>query len=101
MAGDVPAVVYAAAAVWGVAFGGAATLFQTALVRTAEGETDVAQSMLVTAWNMAIAGGGIIGGVLLERLGVAAFSPALLVLLLIAFVVVWSARQHGFPMTRR
>ncbi|KFF67677.1 MFS transporter [Pectobacterium brasiliense] len=101
VAGDVPAVVYAAVSVWGIAFGGAATLFQTALVRTAEGGTDVAQSMLVTAWNMAIAGGGIIGGVLLERLGVAAFSPALLVLLLIAFIVVWSARQHGFPMTRR
>ncbi|KHS69245.1 MFS transporter [Pectobacterium brasiliense] len=100
VASDVPAVVYAAVAVWGIAFGGAATLFQTALVRTAEGGTDVAQSMLVTAWNMAIAGGGIIGGVLLERLGVAAFSPELLVLLLIAFVVVWSARQHGFPMTR-
>ena len=101
VAGDVLAVVYAAVAVWGVAFGGAATLFQTALVRTAEGGTDVAQSMLVTAWNMAIAGGGIIGGVLLERLGVAAFSPTLLVLLLIAFVVVWSARQHGFPVARR
>lgn len=101
VAGGVLAVVYAAVAVWGLAFGGAATLFQTALVRTAEGGTDVAQSMLVTAWNMAIAGGGIIGGVLLERLGVAAFSPVLLVLLLIAFVVVWSARQHGFPMMRR
>ncbi|MFJ5469954.1 MFS transporter [Pectobacterium carotovorum] len=101
VAGDVLAVVYAAVAVWGLAFGGAATLFQTALVRTAEGGTDVAQSMLVTAWNMAIAGGGIIGGVLLERLGVAVFSPVLLVLLLIAFVVVWSARQHGFPMMRR
>ncbi|MFJ5449209.1 MFS transporter [Pectobacterium carotovorum] len=101
VAGDVLAVVYAAVAVWGLAFGGAATLFQTALVRTAKGGTDVAQSMLVTAWNMAIAGGGIIGGVLLERLGVAAFSPVLLVLLLIAFVVVWSARQHGFPVARR
>ncbi|MCL6361443.1 MFS transporter [Pectobacterium polaris] len=100
VAGDVLAVVYAAVAVWGLAFGGAATLFQTALVRTAKGGTDVAQSMLVTAWNVAIAGGGIIGGVLLERLGVAAFSPVLLVLLLITFVVVWSARQHGFPTAR-
>ncbi|MCA6941098.1 MFS transporter [Pectobacterium polaris] len=100
VAGDVLAVVYSAVAVWGLAFGGAATLFQTALVRTAKGGTDVAQSMLVTAWNVAIAGGGIIGGVLLERLGVAAFSPVLLVLLLITFVVVWSARQHGFPTAR-
>ncbi|WP_207209719.1 MFS transporter [Pectobacterium zantedeschiae] len=96
VAGDVLTVVYAAVAVWGIAFGGAATLFQTAIVRTAGEGGDVAQSMLVTAWNMAIAGGGIIGGVLLERLGVVAFSPVLLALLLIALVVVWSARQHGF-----
>lgn len=101
VAGDVQAVVYVAVAVWGLAFGGAATLFQTAIVRTAEGGADVAQSMLVTAWNMAIAGGGIIGGILLEHVGVIAFSPVLLVLLLIAVVVVWSARQHGFPMARR
>ncbi|MEQ9746583.1 MFS transporter [Pectobacterium actinidiae] len=101
VAGDVLAVLYAAVAMWGFAFGGAATLFQTAIVRTAEGGADVAQSMLVTVWNMAIAGGGIIGGVLLERLGVAAFSPVLLVLLLIALVVVWFARQHGFPIVRR
>ncbi|MEQ9885232.1 MFS transporter [Pectobacterium zantedeschiae] len=96
VAGDVLTVVYAAVAVWGIAFGGAATLFQTAIVRTAGEGGDVAQSMLVTAWNMAIAGGGIIGGVLLERFGVVAFSPVLLALLLIALVVVWSARQHGF-----
>ncbi|WP_350238668.1 MFS transporter [Pectobacterium colocasium] len=101
VAGDVQAVVYVAVAVWGLAFGGAATLFQTAIVRTAEEGADVAQSMLVTAWNMAIAGGGIIGGILLEHVGVIAFSPVLLVLLLIAVVVVWSARQHGFPMARR
>ena len=37
--------------------------------------------MLLTAWNMVIAGGGIIDGLLLDRLGVGAFSPALLVLL--------------------
>jgi len=96
-AGDVPAAVYAAVAAWGLAFGGAATLFQTAIAKTAGDAADVAQSMLVTAWNMAIAGGGIIGGVLLDYLGVAAFSPALLVLLMVTFVVVWAARQHGFP----
>lgn len=101
VAGEVHAVVYAAVCVWGLAFGGAATLFQTAIVRTAGEGADVAQSMLVTVWNMAIAGGGIIGGVLLEHFGVVAFSPVLLVLLLIALVVVWSARQHGFPVARR
>lgn len=89
-------VVYVAVAVWGLAFGGVPTLFQTAMVNTAEKEADVAQSMLVTAWNMAIAGGGIIGGVLLEHIGVAAFSPAMFVLLLVTLIVVWFARPHGF-----
>jgi predicted MFS family arabinose efflux permease len=97
VAGTEPVVVYAAVAAWGLAFGGAATLFQTALAKTAGDAADVAQSMLVTAWNTAIAGGGIVGGVLLGRLGVGAFSPALVVLLLATLLVAWSARDHGFP----
>ncbi|MBS0370823.1 MAG: MFS transporter [Proteobacteria bacterium] len=97
IAGHEAIVVYAAVGAWGLAFGGAATLFQTALAKTAGNAADVAQSMLVTAWNTAIAGGGIVGGVLLERLGVGAFSPALLTLLLATLLVAWSARHHGFP----
>ncbi|MEA9904739.1 MFS transporter [Xanthomonas campestris pv. raphani] len=96
MAGDVSAVVYIAVAAWGIAFGGAATLFQTALANAAGDAADVAQSMLVTAWNSAIAGGGLVGGVLLQRYGAGAFAPALVVLLVATFVVVWRARQHGF-----
>lgn len=95
--GNEPVAVYAAIGAWGLAFGGAATLFQTAIAQTAGEAADVAQSMLVTAWNMAIAGGGIIGGLLLDHVGVGAFSPVLLVLLLATLVVVWSARQRGFP----
>lgn len=97
MAGIEPIAVHAAVGAWGLAFGGAATLFQTALAKTARDAADVAQSMLVTAWNTAIAGGGIVGGVLLDRFGVGAFSPALLVLLLATLLVAWSARHHGFP----
>ncbi|PJR59035.1 MFS transporter [Raoultella sp. T31] len=96
-AGGDPIAVYAAVVMWGVAFGGAATLFQTALARSAGEAADMAQSMLVTAWNAAIACGGIVGGLLLESLGVGAFSPALLVLLLATLLVAWSARRHGFP----
>jgi len=96
LAGKVPAIVYAAVGIWGLAFGGAATLFQTALAKAAGDAADVAQSMLVTAWNMAIAGGGLIGGVLLSRLGVNAFSPALLVLLTATLVVTWAAKRNGF-----
>ncbi|WP_404684820.1 MFS transporter [Raoultella terrigena] len=97
MAGGDPVAIYAAVGAWGLAFGGAATLFQTALARSAGDAADIAQSMLVTAWNAAIASGGIVGGVLLDRFGVGAFSPALLVLLLATLLVAWSARDRGFP----
>lgn len=101
VARDVPGVVYVAVAAWGVAFGGSATLFQTALANVAGSAADVAQSMLVTAWNLAIAGGALVGGVLLERLGAGAFAPALVALLVVALGVVWAARRHGFPAPAR
>ncbi|MEG8119028.1 MFS transporter, partial [Xanthomonas hortorum] len=96
LAGTSPAIVYIAVGVWGLAFGGSATLFQTALAKSAGDEADVAQSMLVTAWNIAIAGGGLLGGVLLDQLGVGAFPPALLGLLAATLVVTWTAKRDGF-----
>ncbi|MBN5111530.1 MFS transporter [Stenotrophomonas maltophilia] len=54
---------------WGVAFGAVPTLFQTALARRAGAAADLAQSMLVTGWNLAIAAGGVAGGVLLQAGG--------------------------------
>jgi len=97
VAATMPIAVYAAVAAWGVAFGGAPTLFQTALAKTAGNAADVAQSMLVTAWNLAIAGGGIVGGLLLDGVGVDAFAPALLALLAATLIVLRAARHHGFP----
>jgi len=96
-AGREPVFIYLAVAAWGLAFGGVPTLFQTALAKTAGDAADVAQSMLVTTWNAAIAGGGMIGGVLLEQCGVGAFVPVLLALLVAAWGVVWLARRDGFP----
>jgi predicted MFS family arabinose efflux permease len=95
--GGDPALVYAAVGAWGLAYGGAATLFQTASAKTAGEAADVAQSMIVTVWNIAIAGGGLAGGVLLETLGTAAFPWALVLLLIPTLLVVWRARTHGFP----
>ncbi|RUO35151.1 MFS transporter [Aliidiomarina soli] len=97
IASDMPLAIYGAISAWGLSFGGAATLFQTALAKAAGGAADVAQSMLVTAWNLAIAGGGIVGGILLDSIGPGAFSPALLMLLIAALLAIWSARRYGFP----
>lgn len=87
--GNSHAVIYASVILWGLAFGGAATLFQTALVKVAGDSADVAQSMLVTVWNLAIAGGGLIGGILLEVAGVKSFSWIILVILLVAISISW------------
>ncbi|GBF73446.1 MFS transporter [Paenibacillus sp. 598K] len=79
-----PLIVYVGVAVWGLTFGGAPTLLQTALAESAGENADVAQAMLVTAWNLGIGGGGLAGGILLESLGVASFSWTVLVLMLLA-----------------
>ncbi len=94
--GRVPEVIYLGVLVWGLSFGGAATLLQTALADAAGDGADVALSLNVVAWNSAIAGSGVVGGVLLDRWGVAAFPWAMVVLVAVGFVIAWSARAHGF-----
>ena len=94
--GSVPEMIYAGAAVWGVSFGGAATLLQTALADAAGDGADVALSLNVVAWNSAIAASGVVGGVLLDRWGAASFPWAMVVLVGVGFVIVWGARAHGF-----
>lgn len=69
LASELPTAVYLGVAAWGLAFGGAATLFQTASARAAGEGADVAQSMIVTTWNLAIAGGGAFGGIAIDRYG--------------------------------
>lgn len=97
IAGTAPVVVLVAAAVWGATFGGAATLLQTASADAAGDGVDVAQAMVTTAWNAAIAGGGIIGGVLLDRFGAQSFPAAMLIALLVAISVARRSALHGFP----
>ncbi|MBS7811287.1 MFS transporter [Roseococcus sp. XZZS9] len=94
-------VIYAGTVVWGLTFGGAATLLQTALADAAGDGADTALSMNVVAWNSAIAAGGIAGGFLLESRGVASFPWAVLVLVLLGLALAWSARVSGFPAGHR
>lgn len=91
-----PAVIYAGIAVWGLTFGGAATLLQTALADAAGEYADVALSMNVVTWNSAIALGGLTGGMLLEHVGSQSFPWAILLLLLVALAIALRAKQ-GFP----
>lgn len=72
--GDSPQMVYLSIMAWGLSFGGFATITQMALSRFADDSVDVAQSVYTTGWNTAVAGGGVVGGLLLERTGVASFA---------------------------
>ncbi|GAA3635629.1 MFS transporter [Kineosporia mesophila] len=87
----------AAIVVWGITFGGAATQLQTASADATGADADVAQSMVTTAWNAAIFGGGAIGGVLLDQAGPGTFPWAMLALVVAALVVSAVARTHAFP----
>lgn len=94
--GESRLVINAGIVLWGIGFGGAPVLLQTAIADSAGEGADVAQSMLVTVFNLAVAGGGLLGGVLLQRFGPGAFPWTVVVLGLVALLVVGQGREHGF-----
>ncbi|WP_416147177.1 MFS transporter [Pseudomonas sp. KU26590] len=93
--------IYFGVFVWGLTFGGAATLLQTALADAAGEGDDVALSMNVVVWNSAIAGGGILGGVLLDHWGAGTFAWVMVLVLLISLAIAFRARTHGFVQGER
>ena len=97
-----PAVLLGCVALWGVAFGGAPTLIQTALVdASGPAHADVATSLQTTVYNAGIAAGSLTGGLALDRLGAAALPWTSLPLVAGAFVTVALGRRHAFPAVRR
>ncbi|MGQ8775253.1 hypothetical protein ACUTQ5_12675 [Serratia sp. NA_112.1] len=84
--------IYVGMSLWGLSFGGAATLLQTALA-------DAALAMNVVIWNRAIAVGGFFGGLLLDHFGAVSFPWASLVLGGLALTMV--AKRHGFSAEAR
>ncbi|MFE9533255.1 MFS transporter [Streptomyces sp. NPDC006691] len=92
-----PLTVYVAVGLWGLGWGGVPTLLQTAVGDAGGERADAAQAMLVTLWNVAMAGGGVVGGLLLSLLGPASFPWSVLALLAPVLLVVLAARTHGFP----
>ncbi|MER5200462.1 MFS transporter [Streptomyces sp. NPDC002755] len=97
---SLPVVVFLSAALWGLAFGGAASLLQTAASNTAGDAVDSVQPVIVTVWNIGIAGGGLVGGLLLGGLGASFLAWGTLVLLAVALLITVAGRRHAFPAYR-
>jgi predicted MFS family arabinose efflux permease len=89
-----PVLLYIAAIVWGLGFGGGATLFITAGIR-AVGDAIVAT--MVTLVNLAIAAGGVVGGLLLAAFGTISIPWAALVIMIPTAITAVVARRHAFP----
>ena len=90
-----PTLIFVSLAIWGVTFGGAPTLLQTALADAAGQDADVAQSILVTVFNFAIACGGFTGGLILNIFGASLLSFSTLPFVIMALGLVWFSRA-GF-----
>lgn len=96
-----PAVLLVAVALWGVAFGGAPTLIQTALVDVSgPAAADVATSLQTTVYNAGIAAGSLTGGLALTHLGAGSLPWTALPLVAAALAAVALGRRHAFPAGR-
>lgn len=86
----------AAAALWGVSFGGASPQLQSALTRAGGENSDVANSFLPVAFNLAIFAAGILGAGLLGAYGAMALPCAMIVLGAVALILTFSGRRSAF-----
>ncbi|MBJ8418655.1 MFS transporter [Acinetobacter courvalinii] len=82
--------------IWGLSFSGAPTLLQTVLANAAQENADIAQSLLVTVFNLSFACSGIIGGILLETLGTHYFPFLITFILAVALEVLFIYKKIIF-----
>jgi predicted MFS family arabinose efflux permease len=91
-----PAIIVATV-LWGVTFGGASAQLQAALTSTAGKDSDVANSFLPVAFNVAIFVAGILGATLLTRFDGIVLPIVMIVFGLITFFLTIHGRRSAFP----
>ncbi|MBF4550769.1 MFS transporter [Pseudoclavibacter sp. VKM Ac-2888] len=91
-----PVALLAAAALWGVSFGGASPQLQNALTRAGGENSDVANSFLPVAFNLAIFGAGILGAGLLEVFDGLILPAAMMLLGAVALLLTFVGRRSAF-----
>ncbi len=91
-----PVIAVGTCLLWGLAYGGLAPIMQTASVRAGGVAADVAVSVTVTAWSLAIGLGAVVGGVAFDARGAGILPWVALALTLAGIAGVVVARR-GFP----
>jgi DHA1 family inner membrane transport protein len=85
--GTTPVAVVAGMVAWSIFFGGLPALMHHRVLHSAsERIRDIAAASLTTAFNLAIGGGALIGGILLDRLGIAVLPWAAAAILSVGLV---------------
>jgi predicted MFS family arabinose efflux permease len=90
--------VLAAAVLWGAGFGGVASVFQTAAIRTRGASPEVIGALVNATANIGIGGGAAIGAVVLAGPGLGWLPFAGAALVLAGLIIVIVARK-SFPRT--
>ncbi|MET9534240.1 MFS transporter [Streptomyces sp. NPDC006649] len=83
--------------VWGLLFAGLPTLLQSAALTAAPQAQAAVSALYVIGVNLSIGGGSIVGGQVLDRLGVASLPLLAVVPTTAAWFIVVGARRHAFP----
>lgn len=94
-----PALLYVSVGVWGLGFGGSATLFVAAGFRAAG--TDAVQAVIVTVINLSIAAAGVLGGLLLAGAGIRSIPWAAFAIMVPTIAAALWGKRHAFPDWRR
>lgn len=89
-------VVLTATVLWGLAFGGSSAQLQSALTRSGREHSDVANSFLPVAFNLAIFAGGILGALLLGTFDGLILPVVMIVLGLAALLLTIVGRRSAF-----
>ncbi|WP_427017479.1 MFS transporter [Pseudarthrobacter sp. P1] len=89
--------VLTALVLWGIAFGGAAPLLQTAISEAGGENADAANSLLGVAFNVAIFSAGVVGAMLISRDDGTALPILMIGLAALALAIATTARRSAFP----
>lgn len=97
--GNLPFIAHLSILLWGMSFGGAPTLFQTAANKVADQAKDVVTSMVVTVYNTGIFGGSLAGGLILNVSSAYILPWTVFVLILVSIIFIWNGNRNAFPKT--